>query len=428
MKTLFLECSMGAAGDMLTAALLDLLEEKDQLEIIGKLNSLGLDDVSVSVSTTAKCGINGKHVSVKIAGEEEHSHDVHHHDHDHHDHDHHDHDHHDHDHHDHDHHHEHTHHHSSLHDIKHIIDAMPVSDKVKSDALNVYTLIAKAEGYVHGKDMTEIHFHEVGTKDAIVDVVAVCMLMEKLAPEKVIVSPIHVGSGFVKCAHGILPVPAPATAHILTGIPTYGGGIKGELCTPTGAALIKYFAENYGDMPLMTVSKTGYGMGTKDFEIANCVRAMIGDIAVSSSSDSAIREELVSELVCNVDDMTAEAIGYAIEVFMSNGALDAYAVATTTKKSRPGRLLTVLCGNDRIEDMVALIMKHTSTIGIRRRDCERYTLKRREEVVESSYGPIRKKVSTGYGVVKEKYEYDDVTKIARENGLSIAEVITEISK
>lgn len=415
----------------MSAALIDLLDEKEQLEMVEKLNRLGLHDVVVSCTKDSKCGIDGKHVTVKIHGEEEHSHDHHEHshghghhheEHEHHDHEHHDHDH-DHHHEDHEHHgHEHGHHHhSSLHDIEHIIDKLPVSDKVKKDAYQVYTLIAKAEGHVHGKEMTEIHFHEVGTLDAVVDVVTVCMLMEKLAPERVIVSPVHVGSGHVKCAHGILPVPAPATAHILTGIPTYSGSIKGELCTPTGAALLKYFADSFGPMPVMAVSKIGYGMGTKNFEIANCVRAMVGE-EISKKEDSVV------ELVCNVDDMTGEAIGYALDIFMEQGALDVYAVASTTKKSRPGHLLTVLCKENKVEDMVALIMKHTTTIGIRKRECERYILERHEEIVQTVFGPVRKKISEGYGVVREKYEYDDLKRIATENGISLEAVIAKISE
>ncbi|MCR4947518.1 MAG: LarC family nickel insertion protein, partial [Lachnospiraceae bacterium] len=246
MKTLYLDCGMGAAGDMLTAALLELIPDRDGF--VSRLNGLGIPKVFFSAEKASKCGITGTHITVRVDGEEETEdmHSSHHHEHDHehvHDHDH-DHDHHfDHDHehdhghehghehehsHDHDQHHEHGHHHhSGMHDIEHIVGDLPVSDKVKADVLAVYSLIAEAESHVHGVSVEEIHFHEVGTMDAIADVTAVCMLMEEISPDKVVASDVHVGSGQVRCAHGILPVPAPATAYILRDVPIYGGSIKG---------------------------------------------------------------------------------------------------------------------------------------------------------------------------------------------------------
>lgn len=251
MKTLYFDCSMGAAGDMLTAALLELFSDSDA--VLTELNELKIPEVRFLRETAVKCGIQGTHISVKINGVEEHEH--------HHE----------------EHFHEQGHHqHRSMSDIGKIVTDLPLSSKVKEDILAVYGLIAEAESHVHGVPVTEIHFHEVGTMDAIADITAVCYLMEKLSPEKVVISPVHVGSGQVRCAHGILPVPAPATAYILRDIPIYGGTIRGELCTPTGAALLKHFATDFGSMPMMKVSNIGYGMGRKDFEAANCVRAMIG--------------------------------------------------------------------------------------------------------------------------------------------------------
>lgn len=267
MKTLYLECNMGAAGDMLTAALLELHPNPE--DFLSRLNALQIPGVQVVAEPATKCGINGTHVSVTVNGEEEVSEDVHEHEHEHEHH-------HDHDHHHH-HHHHHGHHHAGMHDIEHIISHLELPEEVRQDVLAVYGLIAEAESHAHGKPVEEIHFHEVGTMDAIADVTAVCMLIHELAPEQIIVSPVHVGSGQVRCAHGILPVPAPATAHILRGVPTYGGSIRGELCTPTGAALLKHFADRFGNMPVLTVEKIGYGMGKKDFEAANCVRTMWGE-------------------------------------------------------------------------------------------------------------------------------------------------------
>ena len=306
MKTLYLDCGMGAAGDMLTAALLELLPNKE--EFLAELNCLGIPGVTVSSEASAKCGIQGTHITVKVNGEEEseemfehsqaHSHE-HAHEHTH----------------AHEHAHDggHAHHHSGMHEIGHIIEDLPVSEKVKSDILAVYSLIADAESHAHGVPVTEIHFHEVGTMDAVADVTAVCMLMERLAPEQVIVSPVHVGSGHVKCAHGMLPVPAPATTYILHDVPVYGGGIKSELCTPTGAALLKHFATSFGDMPVMRISAIGYGMGKKDFTAANCVRALVGE--TEDSGDT------IAELCCNLDDMSPEAVGFAQEQLFPAAAL-----------------------------------------------------------------------------------------------------------
>ena len=184
-----------------------------------------------------------------------------------------------------------------------MIDKMAVSEKVKRNAKEVYNRIAQAEASVHGTDIDHIHFHEVGSLDAVFDVTFFCMLMEEIAPERVIVSPIHVGSGNVRCAHGILPVPAPATAFLLNGVPYYSGEIRGELCTPTGAALLTHFATEFGSMPVMKVDKIGYGMGNKDFPAANCVRAFLGDTAKS--------EKKMVEIDYNVDDMTSEAAAFA---------------------------------------------------------------------------------------------------------------------
>ena len=394
MKTLYLDCGMGAAGDMLTAALLELFPQPEKL--IDELNTLGIPHVEFSAKKTSKCGIMGTHVSVKIHGQEE---GEHHHTHDGHTHSHH-------------------HAHSSLHDIEHILSHMHLSDKIRADVMAVYHLIAEAESKAHGVPVSEIHFHEVGNLDAIADVTAVCLLMDKLGAEKIIVSPIHVGSGHVRCAHGILPVPAPATAHILQGCPIYGGRIKGELCTPTGAALLKYFVHSFGDLPVMSISAIGYGMGKKDFEAANCVRAMLGETVNS-------KDEMY-ELNCNVDDMTAEQIGFALECCFKAGAVEAFTIPINMKKSRPGTLIRVLCKEDLKETLIQTIFKFTSTAGIRETKVARSVLDRSFTEVETPYGKIRRKDYFGYGVSRSKYEYDDLARIASENDLSIDELLKNI--
>ena len=425
MKTLYFDCGMGAAGDMLTAALLELMPDPDTY--IDKLNSLGIPDVKFAREKSVKCGITGTHITVTVAGVEEESemHDHHDHEHSHehsndgeHEH-HHEHSHdgeHEH-HHEHSHDGEHTHHHShaSMDGIRHIVcDHMNLPEKVREDVLSVYSLIADAESHVHGVPIENIHFHEVGTMDAVADITAVCMLMNEIAPDEVVVSPVHVGSGQVKCAHGILPVPAPATALILQGIPIYGGGIKGELCTPTGAALLKHFATRFGDMPVMNVQSIGYGMGKKDFQTANCVRVMLGE-----STD---QTETVVELSCNVDDMTAEDISFAVERLFDGGAFEVYTVPIGMKKSRPGTLIRVMCSAQKVDEMVRLIYKYTSTIGVRQTLTKRFILDRRIETVSTRLGDVRVKKSSGYGAERQKYEFEDLARIAREKGLSLAEV------
>ena len=247
MKTLYIECAMGAAGDMLAAALLELLP--DRAAFLAKMNGLGIPGVTVSGEKSVKCGVAGTHFSVKVAGIEEdenlHSH-----------------------------HHDHV--HGSMEGIEEIVNSLPIPSMVRLDILAVYNLIAEAESRVHGVPVQQIHFHEVGTMDALADITAVCFLLEQLGAEKIIASPVQVGFGKTRCAHGLLPVPAPATAELLLGVPIRAGNIEGELCTPTGAALIRQFVSDFGPMPLMTVERMGYGLGQKDFPAANCLRAMLG--------------------------------------------------------------------------------------------------------------------------------------------------------
>ncbi len=441
MRTLYIDCPMGAAGDMLTGALLELIPSPDKF--IEKMNNIGLKGIAVSKKESEKCGIKGTHISVNVNGkiETEHMFDTgeqdednpsfkkfepeHHHHHHHHHHSHSDYHHHD-EHHHGEHHHEeyhqseslHEHSHSSLDEIKETIRKLDIPENVKKDIIEVYVLIAEAESKAHGKPVSEIHFHEVGTMDAIADITAVCLLINEIGADKIVVSPIHVGSGTVRCAHGILPVPAPATAYILKGCPIYGGKINGELCTPTGAALLRHFASSFGDMPRMNVSSVGYGMGSKDFEIANCVRASLGESIDISDS--------VSEYVFTVDDMTAEDIGYSIEALLENGALDVYAVPAVMKKSRPGHEIHVICKSEDSGKLIQLIFKFTSTIGIREIVSRRYVLDRHIEEVETKYGKIHVKVSSGYGVRKVKPEYDDILKITKEKNLSPEEIRKEI--
>ena len=508
MKTMYIDCSMGAAGDMLCAALLELIPNKN--EFIDKINNLGIPSVNVSVKKESKCGIMGNQVLVKINGVEEnehtHSHehidkyitehehkhiDVHTHKHPHerinedahihsskhkdediqgHSHEHKN----EHTHihsneheneygkdhsyeytneqyinskeginthtysnedidgythnHPHEHHyninkehHSHNHQHNSMRHIEKIISSFDIEKKVKDDILSVYSLIAKAESMAHGKSIEQIHFHEVGEMDAIADITMVCMLINEIAPDKIIVSPVNVGSGSVKCAHGILPVPAPATAYLLKDVPIYNDSeIQSELCTPTGAAILKHFATDFSNMPIMKTLAIGYGFGKKDFKKANLVRIMLG------KTDE--NKDKIIELSCNVDDMTAEEISFAMDMIFEIGAKDVYTIPIGMKKSRMGILLCVICKEEDKENIIKTMFKHTSTLGIRENVMNRYILSRDIKTIRTPYTDVRCKKSYGYDVTRTKYEYDDLKKIAKKKNISLEEAKNLIKK
>ena len=390
MKTLYLDCPMGAAGDMLAGALLELVPDPDAA--VAELNAFGIPGVMYKQETLSKCGIAATHFSVTVAGHEEHEAHLHH---------------------------EHHHHeHRSLADVLHVIGHLKLEPSVREDVKSVYESLAAAESRAHGKDVGEIHFHEVGALDAIADIAAFCHLLRRIAPDKVIASPVHVGSGTVNCAHGVLPVPAPATAFLLESVPTYSDGvIVGELCTPTGAALIKNFAASFGPQPLMTVRSIGYGAGRKDFPRANVVRAMLGESAAEESGDGEI-----FELNFNVDDMTGEELAFASERIFAAGARDVSFASVVMKKGRPGQRVSVMCSAETRGEVVKAIFAHTSTLGVRETRCRRYTLDRKIETVALPDGStVRRKVASGYGVCRAKWEADDLAAFARTNGISLAE-------
>ena len=386
MKTLYIDCAMGCAGDMLTAALLELHPNKNAF--IDRMNA-ALDGRAVlSAKPDSKCGIAGTHVSVLINGDEEGEPERH------------------------------SHRHTSVAEIMNFIDNVPLCIEVRENAKAVYSLIAEAESRVHGSSAENVHFHELGSLDALADVLSVCELMHELAPEKVLASPVNVGSGFVKCAHGVLPVPAPATELILRGVPIYSGQIRSELCTPTGAALLRHFAAAFVPMPPLRVERTGYGTGKKDFEAANVVRVLLGE-----TEDE---REHITELACNLDDMTPEELAFAMEELFRLGALDVYFTDIGMKKSRPGVMLTCMCREEKRDELLRCIFKHTTTLGVREYGCDRYSLTRSVETVQTRYGPVRVKSAEGFGVKRSKAEYDDLTRLARENGLTLAEIRKEL--
>ena len=451
MKTLYIECAMGCAGDMLTAALFELLSEEQKAAFLEKMNGLGLPGVHVAAEPAVTCGIAGTHMSVTVHGQEEGDHDDHHHDHDHHDHgdhhhDHHEHDHghghtvphlhvhdhihdhehdhvHDHDHghdhpHEHEHSHEHHHHHASPDHIRGLIDGMDLPREVKVRARGVYDAIARAEAKAHGCPVGEVHYHEVGALDAVADVVGACYTLWLLSPDRIVASPVHVGSGTVCCAHGVMPVPAPATANLLTGVPTYGGEVFGELCTPTGAALLVTFAQSFGPMPALAADKVGCGVGRKVFDRPNCVRAFLGETVEEANGE-------ILELVCTVDDMTPEALSFAASRLLETGALDVYTLPGTMKKGRPGHVLTVLCVPEQEGELARRILAETTTNGLRVRRCGKYFLTPGAGMVQTRWGPVKLKLARGYGITHVKPEFEDAAELAREHDVPYQAVLQE---
>ena len=395
MKTLYLECDMGAAGDMLMAALYELLSEDQRKTFLDMMNRLGLPGVEVTPVPAKTGGIAGTHMRVTVHGHEEHEH-----------------------HHDHDREHHHHHHHATPGHIGEIIDGLSMPREAKERARQVYDAIAQAEAQAHGCEVGDVHYHEVGALDAVADVTGVCCALYLLAPDQICASPVHVGSGTVKCAHGVMPVPTPATAALLTGIPAYGGTIQGELCTPTGAALLKCLVQSFGPMPAMVTEKIGYGVGTKEFEQANCVRAFLGESGQGANGE-------IVELVCNLDDMSPEALAFACSRLLELGALDVYTTPGTMKKGRSGHVLTVLCGPDQEGELARHILAQTTTNGLRSRRCGKYFLTPGAEQAQTQWGPVRVKLAQGYGVSHVKPEFEDAAALARENNLPIQTVLED---
>ena len=425
MKTLFIECNMGAAGDMLMAALYELLE--DRQAFLDAMNALGLPGVRVEAQAAATCGIAGTHMTVAVHGQEEtggsvpaeaphphvHSHgEAHGHDHDYHHHHDHDHDH------PHDHGEGHHHYHATPGHIGELLDGLPLPEEVRRRARRVYDAIARAEAKAHGCPVGDVHFHEGGALDAVADVAGVCYALYLLAPERIVVSPIHVGSGTVRCAHGVMPVPAPATANLLSGVPICGGTIQGELCTPTGAALLTSFADAYGPMPVMVTKAVGVGIGTKQFQQANCVRAFLGETVEEANGE-------ILELVCNVDDMTPEALSFAASRLLEAGALDVYTLPGTMKKGRPGHVLTVLCVPEQEGELARRILAETTTNGLRVRRCGKYFLTPGAGMVQTRWGPVKLKLARGYGITHVKPEFEDAAELAREHDVPYQAVLQE---
>ena len=306
-----------------------------------------------------------------------------------------------------------------------VVEGLALPRCLRDEVAEVYGDIARAEAKVHGTEPGLVHFHEVGAMDAVADVALACLLMAHVSPDKVAASPVNVGSGTVRCAHGVMSVPTPATAELLHGLPVYGGDVRGELCTPTGAALVAHFAATFGQMPPMVPEAVGRGMGTREFDRPNCVTAYLGEASEPAQPAAPVDDlilERVVELACNVDDMTGEDVGTAIELLLEAGALDAWAQPIVMKKSRPAFMVCALALPGSLDAVRLAMLRHTTTLGVRERAFDRRSLAREQRRGVTSYGEVGFKASSGTGFARVKVDHDDLARLAREHGTSIAEV------
>ncbi len=443
MKTVYFDCFAGISGDMMVGALIDLgvdpagLErELRRLPVEGyrlevrKVNKLGIQATKFQVILGDESGehpADAEFLEVALPGEaagQETSHHHHHHEHDHpgatHDHP-----------------------HRSLADILDIFDRSSLSPGVRETARKIFTRLGEAEAAVHGTSLAEVHFHEVGGVDAIVDIAGAAIGLELLGVEQVFASALHLGSGFVKCAHGLYPVPAPATANLLAGVPAYTSSTRGELVTPTGAAIITSLARQFGPLPAMIVDRVGYGAGTRDREFPNVVRAYLGQVApdeAASDVGRAVRtpfpeqhqapagpagyhEGEATVIEATIDDMNPQMFEYLLERLLEAGALDVAMVPVQLKKSRPGTMLHVLAPPASVDELLTIIFSESTTIGARTYPVTKRMLQRESQTVETRFGPVRVKIARlGSRITNIAPEYEDCRALARRHGVPVKEI------
>jgi pyridinium-3,5-bisthiocarboxylic acid mononucleotide nickel chelatase len=430
MRILYLDCFSGISGDMFVGALTDLGVAPSVFE--WELSKIALEDHHLHFERQQRKGIEGVKFGVHAGAVHVHSEDEHHEDHDHqHEHDHGDHDHHGDHHHDKDHHHHHGHHHASdeqelvstgrhrtYRDIVQLIDESDLSDFTKKHSLGVFRRLAVAEAKVHGCSIDDVHFHEVGALDSIVDVVLACVGIESLGVAEIHFSQLVDGQGSIHCAHGEYPIPSPATIEILAGLPLSQIAVPFELITPTGAALVAEFQSSVGTFPAIRPIKTGYGLGSRDLaERANVLRAILGEKIVSSGPERLI------EVQATIDDMAPELLGAAIERIREAGAAEAFFSSVQMKKSRPGILLTTLCRPDQLSEVQEIILRHTSTFGVRYREVDRLALDRSFVSVTTPYGNLAIKLGMLRGeVIQVAPEFEDCRKAADKAGIPVKTV------
>ncbi len=378
MRTLYFDCFAGASGNMILAGLIDLGVDVDELRT--ELAKLPLEGYEIITNRVDRSGIASTHVEVRVPVEKGHRH---------------------------------------LRHIREILDNSTLSPGVKDRALAIFTNLAAAEAKVHGIDIEKVHFHEVGAMDAIIDIVGACIGFEMLGIERFGCSSIHVGSGFVTMEHGKFPVPPPAVAELLAGKPIYSTEITGELITPTGAAIIATVCTSYGPLSELSVEKTGYGAGTREYkDFPNSLRLMLGE----SASETAVRSSSsVADLVMletNIDDISPQILGYVMERALAIGALDCWFTPIQMKKNRPATMVSILTTAEKKESLIEMLYAETTTLGIRQTSVQRDELERRIIEAETEYGKICVKIAERNGeVINAMPEYDDVADAARKNGI-----------
>ena len=362
MKTLYFDCFAGASGDMILGAMVAAGVDPDELR--EQLSLLNVEGFTIDFETTDRSGLSATYARVVTTDQKKHRH---------------------------------------LSDIRRIIEASGVTDAAKDLSLRIFTRLAQAEARVHNEPIEKVHFHEVGALDAIVDVVGAAICFDLLKIDRFVSSPLHVGSGMIEMAHGRFPIPPPAVTELLRGVPFYSGDIKGELLTPTGAAIITTVCEEYGPIPWIKTDRTGYGAGTREYEnFPNVLRVLIGETEV----DNAASERLWM-IETNLDDVSPQIVGHVMDRIFELGALDCYFTPVQMKKNRPGVLLSVLCKPEDKEAMMKLLFTETTTLGVRSYEVERRALRRSVVQVETQYGPIFVKVAHLNGrVVNEMPEFE----------------------
>jgi len=399
MKILYYDCFSGISGDMNLAAMIALGVAPDFL--IGELAKLGLDnEFSFAISQDARKGIHGTRVDVVLKNDKpEHG----------------------------DHHGHHSHHeHRNLRDIEAIINGSALGDGVKATSLAIFRRVAEAEAKVHGKQLYEVHFHEVGATDSIVDIVGAAICFHTLEIDEVWCSPVELGGGFVKCAHGLLPVPTPATLEILAGIPTTRGAVQKETTTPTGAAILAELVTRFETSPEMTPLQTAYGIGHRDNEIPNVLRVTL---ATAKESVSRLRTVPACLLECNIDDMTGEMLGDAMDRLMEAGAMDVHFTSIVMKKNRPAVTLSVLCGTEDEDKFKRLIFRHTTTLGIKTIPLKKTVLDISFSQLETPLGPVTMKNAILDGrIIRAKPELEDCRRLATQHNIPLSEVYLQIGK
>ena len=375
MKIAYFDCFSGISGDMILGALVDA---GLPLEVFTKLiDDLNLSGCRISSKKVKKSGISATKVDISFPPIRK-----------------------------------------SPAEILSLMESLDISQKLKEKSKSIFLTLAKAEAYIHQEDINSVHLHELGSIDTLIDIVGSVVGLDKMGIEEVYSSEINVGEGFVKTAHGYLPVPAPATAHILKGVPVYSSGVKAELTTPTGAAILTGFSSGYGSLPLMKLEIIGYGAGEKDLPSPNLLRVLIGEKSIQSE-----QEDWVSVLETNIDDMNPEFYDYLIDFLLKKGALDVFLTPIQMKKSRPGMLLSVICYEKKQKEIIDTIFSETSTFGIRISRLRREKLKREIKNLKTSLGNIRVKLGILDGkIVSVSPEYEDCKKIALERKIPLKRV------